>query len=54
MVTAVLPNGVWSPDLVASYFHGEQVLFTVLAIAVGLIAGFGAVTLTGSREVDEH
>jgi hypothetical protein len=45
---------VWSPDLVTSYFHGERVLFTVLAIAVGLIAGLGAVTLTSSRDVDEH
>lgn len=54
MVTAVLPGGVWSADLVASYFHGERVLFTVLAIAVGLIAGLGAVTLTSSRDVDEH
>lgn len=54
MVTAVLPGGVWSADLVASYFHGERVLFTVLAIAVGLIAGLGAATLTSSRDVDEH
>lgn len=54
MVTTVLPGGVWSADLVASYFHGERVLFTVLAIAVGLIAGLGAVTLTSSRDVDEH
>lgn len=54
MVTSVLPDGVWSPDLVTSYFHGERVLFTVLAIAVGLIAGLGAVTLTSSRDVDEH
>ncbi|MBN9178211.1 MAG: MFS transporter [Microbacterium sp.] len=54
MVTTVLPNGVWSPGLVASYFHGEQVLFTVLAVAVGIIAGLGAVTLTSSRDVDEH
>ena len=54
MVTAVLPGGVWSADLVASYFHGERVLFTVLAIAVGLIAGLGAATLRSSRDVDEH
>ncbi len=54
LVTAVLPNGVWSPELVASYFHGEHVLFIVLAVAVGLIAGIGALTLPAARTTDEN
>ncbi len=54
LVTAVLPNGAWQPELVATFFHGEQVLFTILAVAVGLIAAVGALTLTGSHETDEH
>ena len=54
LVTTVLPNGVWSPALVASFFHGEQVTFVIIAVAVGVIAGFGALTLTNSRSVDEH
>ncbi|RLK52604.1 MFS transporter [Microbacterium telephonicum] len=54
LVTTVLPDGVWSPELTASFFHGEQVLFTILAVAVGLIAGVGALTLTDSRDTDEH
>ena len=54
LVTAVLPDGVWAPELVASFFDGERVLFTILAVAVGLIAGVGALTLTNSRDTDEH
>jgi hypothetical protein len=54
LVTTVLPNGAWSAALVASFFHGEQIVFVILAVAVGLIAGIGALTLTGSRDVDEH
>lgn len=54
LVTAVLPNGVWSSELTASFFHGEQIVFIVLAIAVGLIAGAGALTLTDAHSVDEH
>ncbi|ANF31598.1 tetracycline resistance MFS efflux pump [Leifsonia xyli] len=54
LVTTVLPNGTWSHGLVASFFHGEQVVFGILAVAVGLIAGFGALTLTNARTVDEH
>lgn len=54
LVTAVLPDGAWSPALVSSYFHGEQIVFIVLAIAVGLISGIGALTLTSSRATDEH
>lgn len=54
LVTAVLPDGAWNPELVASYFHGEQVLFVILTIAVGLIAGIGALTLTDAHTTDEH
>jgi hypothetical protein len=54
LVTTQLPAGVWSSDLVASFFHGERVTYTVLAILVGVIAGFGALTLTDSRSTEEH
>ena len=54
LVTATLPEGTWSPNLVASYFHGEQVLFTILAIAVGLISGIGALSFTNAHTTDDH
>jgi MFS family permease len=54
LVTTVLPDGAWTPALVASFFHGEQIVFIILAVAVGLIAGIGALTLTNSHDVDEH
>ena len=54
LVTASLPAGTWSPELVTSFFHGERVAFTALAVVVGLVAGLGATTLTGSRSIDEH
>jgi len=54
LVTTVLPDGAWSPALTASFFHGEQLVFIVLAVAVGLISGVGALTLTNARTVDEH
>jgi len=54
LVTTVLPDGVWSPELVSAFFHGEQIVFVILAVAVGLIAGVGALTLTSARTVDEH
>ena len=53
LVTTTLPAGVWSSDLVASFFHGERVTFAVLAVIVGVVAGWGALTLTDSRSVDE-
>ena len=46
--------GVWSSDLVASYFHGERVTYAILAVVVGLLAGLGALTLSDSRSVEEH
>ena len=54
LVTVTLPAGTWSHELVASFFHGERVIFTALAVIVGLVAGAGALTLTDSRATDEH
>jgi EmrB/QacA subfamily drug resistance transporter len=54
LVTTSLPAGVWSSDLVASFFHGERITYGVLAVVVGLVAGLGALTLTDSRSTDEH
>jgi MFS family permease len=54
LVTATLPNGRWSRDLVASFFHGERVTYATLAVIVGLVAGWGALTLTDSRATEEH
>ena len=54
LVTVSLPAGRWSSDLVASFFHGEQVTFAALAVLVGVVAGWGALTLTDSRATDEH
>ncbi|MCK5753857.1 MAG: MFS transporter, partial [Mycobacterium sp.] len=53
LVTATLPAGVWSTDLVTSFFHGERITYAVLAVVVGLIAGFGALTLTNSHATEE-
>jgi len=53
LVTTRLPAGTWSADLVASFFHGERITYGVLAVVVGLIAGFGALTLTDSRSTEE-
>jgi hypothetical protein len=52
-VVQVLPTGDWTPALVASYFHGERVVFLVLAVVAGTIAAYGASTLTDSRETEE-
>lgn len=54
LVTVTLPAGTWSNELVASFFHGEQVIYAVLAVIVGLVAGWGALTLTNSRSTEEH
>ena len=54
LVTVALPAGAWEPALTASFFRGEQVVFIVLAVAVGLISGVGALTLTDAHTVDEH
>jgi hypothetical protein len=54
LVTAQLPAGTRSNDLVASFFHGERITYAVLAIVVGLVAAGGAMTLTDSRATDER
>ena len=54
LVTKVLPVGVWGDELVSSFFHGERISFLALAGVVGLIAGWGSLTLTDSRATDEH
>ncbi len=54
LVTTHLPAGVWSNDLVQSFFHGERITYAVLAVIVGLVAGGGALTLTDSRSTEEH
>jgi EmrB/QacA subfamily drug resistance transporter len=54
LVTTTLPEGTWSSHLTASFFHGEQIIFIVLAIVVGAVAAWGALTLTDSHDVDEH
>ena len=54
LVTTQLPPGTWSADLVQSFFHGERVIFIVLAVVVGAVAAFGSLSLTDSRTTDEH
>jgi predicted MFS family arabinose efflux permease len=53
LVVKVLPDGVWSSHLVASFFHGERVTFLALAVIVAVLAGWGALTLSDSHDVDE-
>ncbi len=53
LVTTQLPVGTWSTDLVTSFFHGERITYAALAVLVGLVAGFGALTLTDSRATEE-
>ncbi|MEU5256322.1 MFS transporter [Streptomyces longwoodensis] len=53
LVTTQLPAGVWSSDLVHSFFHGERITCAVLAVIVGVIATGGALTLTDSHSVEE-
>ncbi len=54
LVTTQLPAGTWSNELVTSFFHGERVTYGILAVVVGLVAGFGALTLTDSHATEEH
>ncbi|KAB1990153.1 MFS transporter [Streptomyces triticiradicis] len=54
LVTTQLPAGTWSGDLVASFFHGERIIYGLLAVLVGLITAGGALSLTDSRTVEEH
>lgn len=54
LVTVALPSGRWPSALVHSFFRGERITYTALAIIVGLLAGWGATTLTDSHETDEQ
>ncbi|MGW4696163.1 MFS transporter [Kitasatospora cineracea] len=54
LVTNQLPAGTWDSGLVASFFHGERITYAVLAVVVGLVTAFGALTLTDSHSTDEH
>lgn len=48
-----LPDGVWSPAMVAGFFHGERVAYLVIALFVAVVGGYGAGTLTASRNAEE-
>jgi EmrB/QacA subfamily drug resistance transporter len=54
LVTTRLPAGTWSDALVSSFFHGETVTYTALALVVGVLVIGGALTLTDSRTTEEH
>ncbi len=54
LVTAILPAGTWTNELVQSFFHGERVVFSVLAVVVGAVAALGSLSLTDSHETEEH
>ncbi|MFD7865159.1 MFS transporter [Streptomyces sp. NPDC057682] len=54
LVTATLPAGVWSGELIQSFFHGERITYGILAVVVGLIAALGSLGLTDSHSVEEH
>ncbi|MEV0192828.1 MFS transporter [Kitasatospora purpeofusca] len=54
LVTTRLPAGTWSNTLVHSFFHGERITYAVLAVIVGLVTAFGALTLTDSHSTEEH
>ncbi|MGO4258248.1 MFS transporter [Marmoricola sp. RAF53] len=54
LVTTQLPEGVWSSELVTSFFHGERIIYGLLAVVVGLVTAAGALTLTDSRATEEH
>jgi hypothetical protein len=38
---------------VASFFHGERITYGLLAVVVGLVAGYGALTLSDSHAIEE-
>ncbi|SDN98250.1 drug resistance transporter, EmrB/QacA subfamily [Klenkia soli] len=54
LVTSTLPAGVWTSDLVQSFFSGERTTYLVLAGVVGVVATYGALSLTDSRATDDH
>lgn len=54
LVTNVLPDGAWPTALVDSFFRGERITYSVLAVVVAVIGFLGARSLTDSRLADEH
>ncbi|GJF35009.1 MFS transporter [Kitasatospora sp. NE20-6] len=54
LVTTRLPGGTWDNGLVTSFFHGERITYSVLAVIVGLVTAGGALTLTDSHTTEEH
>ncbi|SCX55107.1 drug resistance transporter, EmrB/QacA subfamily [Klenkia marina] len=54
LVTSSLPAGTWSADLVQSFFGGERLTYLLLAGIVGVVAVYGALSLTDSRATEEH
>ena len=53
LVTTQLPAGTWSDSLVASFFRGERLTYALLAVVVGIVTAWGALSLTDSRTVEE-
>jgi MFS family permease len=53
LATTALPAGTWSAELVASFFHAEQVTYAALAVVVGVVAGWGALTLIDPHPSEE-
>ena len=54
LVARTLPDGLWSADFLESFFHGERVIYLVVAVLVAVISGYGCTTLTNSHAADEH
>jgi EmrB/QacA subfamily drug resistance transporter len=54
LVTSTLPAGAWTSEMIGSFFDGERVTYLVLAAVVGVVAIYGALTLTDSRTAEEH
>ncbi|UVY82505.1 MFS transporter [Brachybacterium sp. NBEC-018] len=54
LVASVLPAGTWDTALVTLFHHGEAITYGALAVVVGLLAGWGALTLTDSRTAEAH
>ena len=53
LVTATLPSGAWSPELVHAYFGGERITYLAVAVLVGVIATAGSLSLTDSHVTEE-
>lgn len=52
LVTSTLPAGVWTSELVHSSSSGERTTYLVLVGVVGVLATYGALSLTDSRATD--